>query len=73
MLKTIVVPIVKNKTGDVSDKANYRPMSLATILAKVLDGLLDGRHGYLELHDAQFRFRQRVSTQTTIMSLKHTR
>lgn len=41
LMYTIVVPIVKNRTGDVSDLANYRPISLATIVAKVLDSLLD--------------------------------
>ncbi|KOB52230.1 reverse transcriptase, partial [Operophtera brumata] len=34
LMRTIVIPIVKNKTGDVSDKYNYRPISLATVTAK---------------------------------------
>ncbi|XP_026325415.1 uncharacterized protein LOC113234330 [Hyposmocoma kahamanoa] len=34
LMRTVVVPITKNKTGDVSDTANYRPISLATIMAK---------------------------------------
>ena len=25
-MKTALVPIIKNKTGDTSDKNNYRPM-----------------------------------------------
>ena len=40
-IKTLVVPIVKNRVGDISDKGNYRPISLATIMAKVLDSMLD--------------------------------
>lgn len=36
-----VVPIVKNKTGNLTDKTNYRAISLATIIAKVFDGLLN--------------------------------
>lgn len=32
-IKTVIVPIVKNKT--VSDMNKYRPISLATVLAKV--------------------------------------
>nr|XP_037868954.1 uncharacterized protein LOC119628917 [Bombyx mori] len=39
MLKNVVVPIVKNRTGDICDKTNYRPISLATIIAKVLDNI----------------------------------
>lgn len=41
MIRTIVVPITKNKTGDLSDINNYRPISLATIIAKVFDSLLN--------------------------------
>ncbi|CAK1594992.1 unnamed protein product [Parnassius mnemosyne] len=73
LMRTIVVPIVKNKTGDISDKENYRPISLATIMAKVLDSLLE-RHlsGYLKLHDAQFGFKKSLSTESAILTLKHT-
>lgn len=73
MLKTIVVPVVKNKTGDVSDKANYRPISLATVIAKVLDGLLDKElDKWITVHDAQFGFRPGLSTESAILCLKQT-
>ncbi|KAG7294937.1 hypothetical protein JYU34_022671 [Plutella xylostella] len=72
LTKTIVVPIVKNRTGDISDRGNYRPISLATIVAKVLDGLLDScLQKHLNLHDAQFGFRSGLSTESAILSLKH--
>lgn len=72
LMKTLVVPIVKNKTGDSSDKTNYRPISLATITAKVLDGVLDKRlDEYIDLHDAQFGFRKGLSTESAILALKH--
>ena len=35
MNETIIVPIVKNKCGNVSDSNNYRPIALATIMYKV--------------------------------------
>lgn len=55
MMKTVVVPIVKSKTGDISDKNNYRPISLANVLAKVLDSLLNIQlDKYLDIHDNQF-------------------
>ncbi|CAB3239040.1 unnamed protein product [Arctia plantaginis] len=73
LIKTIVVPIVKNKTGDPSDKTNYRPISLATITAKVLDGVLDRRlDEHITLHDAQFGFQKGLSTESAILALKHT-
>lgn len=34
MLRTLVVPVVKNRTGDLADKSNYRPISLAKIVRK---------------------------------------
>lgn len=70
MMKTIV-PITKNNTGDISDK--LRPISLATIIAKVFDSLLNS---FLQtrttLHDAQHGFRQGLSTETAILCLKQT-
>ncbi|XP_053615263.1 uncharacterized protein LOC128678044 [Plodia interpunctella] len=73
LIKTIVVPVIKNKTGDVTDKNNYRPISLATIIAKVLDSLMDIElESYLNLHDAQFGFRSNLSTESAILVLKNT-
>ncbi|CAG9122135.1 unnamed protein product [Plutella xylostella] len=73
MLKTVVVPIVKNKTGDKCHKNNYRPISLATIVAKVLDSLLNSElDKYLNIHDNQFGFKQGLSTESAILCLKQT-
>ncbi|XP_026744251.1 uncharacterized protein LOC113505646 [Trichoplusia ni] len=73
LMKTVVVPIIKNKTGDASDGSNYRPISLATILAKVLDSLLDKQlNKHMSLSDAQFGFQSKLSTETAILCLKHT-
>lgn len=47
-------------------------MSLATILTRVLDGVLDNEFGHLVLNDAQFGFRSGCSTKTDILCLKHT-
>ena len=33
-MKTAIVPIIKNKTGDTSDKNNYRPIALVTAASK---------------------------------------
>ena len=34
---TIIIPIVKNKCGDVTDKNNYRPIATANVLSKCLE------------------------------------
>ncbi|KAJ0179383.1 hypothetical protein K1T71_005095 [Dendrolimus kikuchii] len=73
LMRTVVVPIIKNKTGDSSDKNNYRPISLATITAKVLDSVINSKlTRKLNLIDAQFGFRADLSTESAILSLKHT-
>lgn len=71
LTQTVVVPIIKCKTGDASDINNYRPISLATVLAKVLDSLLnDTMQQYVELNEAQFGFRAGMSTESAILCLK---
>lgn len=73
LMRTIVVPVVKNKTGDLSDRANYRPISLATTTAKILDRMLDNiLEQHVKIHDAQFGFRAGLSTDSAILCLKHT-
>lgn len=43
------------------------------MLAKVLDGLMNARlDAHPDLHDAQFGFRARESTESAILCLKHT-
>lgn len=71
MTRTIVVPIVKNKTGDIANVDNYRPISLATVISKVLDSLLNRQlNNHVILHDNQFGFRAGLSTESAILSLK---
>ncbi|KAL0811545.1 hypothetical protein ABMA28_009931 [Loxostege sticticalis] len=58
--------------SDISDKSNYRPISLATVIAKVLDRILDVHlSSRIQLHDSQFGFREGVSTESAILSLKY--
>ena len=37
MLNSVIVPLVKNKNGDLSDKNNYRPIALSSTVSKVLE------------------------------------
>lgn len=71
MMKTVEIPIVKNEIGDISDRTNYILISLATIVARVLDGLLFVQlDKWLRLHDAKFGFRAGLSTESAIICLK---
>lgn len=73
-MKTIVVPIVKNRTGDVSNLSNYRPISLATVFSKIFETLLMKHlnEKNIALHNAQFGFRRGLSTDLAVFALKNT-
>lgn len=72
MLQTLVVPIVKNKTADLSDTKNYRPISLATVVSKVFDSVLNTQlNRYVKIHDNQFGFRRGLSTEMAVLCVKH--
>ena len=34
LMKTALVPILKNRQGDTSDKNNYRPIAIVTAMSK---------------------------------------
>ena len=36
-MKTVIVPIIKNKSGNSSYKANYRPIALVTACSKIFE------------------------------------
>ena len=40
MIETTIVPIVKNKCGNITDSNNYRPIALATIVSKLFESVL---------------------------------
>ena len=36
-MKTAIVPIIKNKPGDISDDNSYRPIALVTVASKMFE------------------------------------
>ena len=40
MLDSVVVPLVKNKNGDQSDKNSYRPIALSSQISKVFENVI---------------------------------
>ena len=40
MIKSIIVPLVKNKCGNLADKNNYRPIALSSIASKVFEHVI---------------------------------
>ena len=50
-MKTAIVPIIEIKTGNSSDKNNYRPIDLVTASSEIIEL-------YLDTHDNQFGFKK---------------
>ena len=71
MTDTILVPIIKDKTGNASSKANYRPIALTSVLSKVFEtALLSKLASVFETSDYQFGFKSHHSTDLCIYTLK---
>ena len=71
MIETTIVLIVKNKSGNLSDSNNYRPIALATIVSKIIESVILVKCGeYLTSSDNQFGFKSCHSTDLCIYALK---
>ena len=63
MVNSVIVPLVKNKSGDLTDKNNYRPIALSSIASKVFEHIIILRlEEYLWTNDNQFGFKSGHST-----------
>ena len=70
-MKTAIVSIIKNKSGNSSDKANYRPIALVTACSKIFEScLLIMLEKYLHTHDQQFGFKSQHATDMCIFTVK---
>ena len=70
-MKTAIVPIIKNNTGDFSDKSNYRPIALVTACSKIFEiCLLKMLEEYLQTYDHQSGFKKQHSTDLCIFTVK---
>jgi len=72
-LKTSTITPI-HKSGDVENIENYRPISLISNIAKILEKCIKKRLiSYLDknqlLHNKQYGFRQRVSTKDAVLDL----
>ena len=58
MLNSVIVPLVKNKNGDLSDRNNYRPIALSSTVSKIFENVIINRlEEYLWTSDNQFRYK----------------
>lgn len=40
MMDTIIIPIIKDRKGDITSKDNYRPIAVTTVVSKLFQGIL---------------------------------
>ena len=40
VINSVIIPIIKNKFGDFTDKNNYRPIVLSSIISKVFEHII---------------------------------
>ena len=70
LIDSVVVPLVKNKNGDLSDKNNYRPIALSRTISKVnVIVILHRLEEYLWTKDNQFSFKSGHSTDLCVYAL----
>ena len=70
MLDSVIIPLVKNKCGDLSDTSNYRPIAISCIVSKILEKVILQRiEEYLWTTDNQFGFKAHHSTDLCVYAL----
>ena len=71
LMFVVLVPIIKDKSGKINSKDNYRPIAIASIMSKLLEKLLLERlSNFLVTSSHQFGFKPKHSTDACIYILK---
>ena len=71
MMETTIVPINKNKCGNLADSINYRLIAIATIVSKLFESIILYKcEEFLYTCDNQFGFKPKHSTELCIFTLK---
>jgi len=72
-MDTIIIPLIKDKKGDLGSSDNYRPIALTSAASKVLELiLLDKYKTVLGTSEHQFGFKAKHGTELSIFTLKQT-
>ena len=73
LMSVVLVPIIKDKSGKINSKDNYRPIAIASTMSKLVEKLLLVRlKNYLTTSSNQFGFKSKHSTDACIYVLKET-
>ena len=71
LMSTVLVPIIKNKSGNVNSSDNYRPIALGSVISKLVERIVLDRIEYLLITNKnQFGFKQNHGTDQCVYVLK---
>jgi hypothetical protein len=71
LMKTVIVPIIKDKKGILTCKDNYRPIAVTTVCSKLVETIILCRiENVLSTSDHQFGFKSKHSTDQCVYALK---
>ena len=71
MLSFVLVPVIKDTTGKISSKDNYRPIALASVISKLIEVImLDIIENNMNTHPNQVGFKRKHDTDQCIYVLK---
>ena len=71
LMSVVLIPIIKNKCGNISSKDNYRPIALASIASKIIERIILNRtEDILTTNENQFGFKKGHGTDQCIYVLK---
>ena len=69
----VLVPVIKDRRGDISDVSNYRPICLNSVMLKLYEHILLGKFGcYFSTGPCQFSYKSGVSTADAVSALQET-
>ncbi len=70
LLESVIIPLVKNKCGNLSDINNYRPIAIANVISKIFESVLLTRlDDFLWTNENQFGFKPAHSTDMSVYIL----
>ena len=70
-MQSILVPVIKNKSGDSNDVNNYRPIALVTIASNIFETiLLDVMEPFIVTCDNQFGFKKKTFNRTLYLRIE---
>ena len=69
--ESVILPVIKDKNKRISDKCNYRPICLSSILSKMIENVIMNRIDlFLQTTPAQFGFKPKHGTELCVFAFK---